>query len=348
MGFLIYFIFSPRVNPTWSRSSSIAAADGIADSCCTVFYNIIVDPLSGYLAATELFGNCNNNGKHGNSSNNIPCIGIPGRHNRQKARKRSRAIPTPFRRSCIRRIHLSTKPKETELIHEINSRDNSIVAIGVDVVRNSIIETCNDCFQEWAHLLQLCITYNHKMQEWLFSIFDSYLFVIPLILLSIVQRRSVTTDAKDSNVNANDSNVDAAAVNYNLHNFVFIGKPRSGNDTNNVHFSPPVERYLANRKVNITGNPKKCSAEYLVGDSGVECSVIANPALLTHIRKSKQPMNIHCNSGITTTTLIGHLKGFGWVWHDPQGIANIISLSKLATKHHVTIDTSIDNAIYVH
>ena len=143
-----------------------------------------------------------------------------------------------------------------------------------------------------------------------------------------------------------DINADVVAVNYDLHNFVFIGKPRSGNDANNVRFSTPVEQFL-DRKVNITGDPKKCSDEYLVGDSGAGCSVIANPALLTHIRKSKRAMNIHCNSGITTTTLIGHLKGFGWVWHNPHGIANIISLSKLATKHHVTMDTSIDNAIYV-
>ena len=118
------------------------------------------------------------------------------------------------------------------------------------------------------------------------------------------------------------NNINVFDINDGLHNFIFIGKPRSGNDDNNVHFSPPVERYLAKRKVNITGHPKKCYDEYLVGDSGAGCSVIANPALLTHIRKSKQPMNIHCNSGITTTTLIGHLQGFGWVRHDPHGIAN--------------------------
>ena len=59
----------------------------------------------------------------------------------------------------------------------------------------------------------------------------------------------------------------------------FIGKPRSGNDGNNVHFSPPVERDLAKRKVNITGDPKKCSDKYLVGDSGAGFSVIANPRL---------------------------------------------------------------------
>ena len=35
------------------RSSSIAVADGIAGSCCTVFYNFIVDPLSDYLSETD-------------------------------------------------------------------------------------------------------------------------------------------------------------------------------------------------------------------------------------------------------------------------------------------------------
>jgi len=92
------------------RSSSLAAADGIADSCCTVFYNFIVDPLSAYFSETD-FGNhnnSNNTGKHGNSSDDIPCS-IPGRHNGRKARKKSRARPPPFRHSCVRRIRLSTR-----------------------------------------------------------------------------------------------------------------------------------------------------------------------------------------------------------------------------------------------
>ena len=114
----------------------------------------------------------------------------------------------------------------------------------------------------------------------MFGIFDYYFFAIPLIILSTIRRRSVIIN--------DDINADVVAANcaVNLRNFVFVGKPRSGNDANNVRFSTTVEQFL-DRKVNITGDPKKCSDEYLVGDSGAGCSVIANPALLTHIRKSE-------------------------------------------------------------
>ena len=81
-------------------------------------------------------------------------------------------------------------------------------------------------------LLQLCITYNCQMQECLFSIFDYYYFAIPLILLSIAQHRSV--------INVDINVIDA--IN-SFHNFIFIGKPRGGNDANNIPFSPPVQRY---------------------------------------------------------------------------------------------------------
>ena len=58
-------------------------------------------------------------------------------------------------------------------------------------IRDSFIDACTDCFQEWKNILQLCITYNSKLQECVFGIFDYYFFAIPLILLSIVRRRSV-------------------------------------------------------------------------------------------------------------------------------------------------------------
>ena len=82
-----------RQIPLMCSAYSVGCADGIAESCCTIFYNLVVDPLSACLAATELLGNCNNNnnnnGKHGNSSDDIPWIfGIPGRHNGKKAPRR--------------------------------------------------------------------------------------------------------------------------------------------------------------------------------------------------------------------------------------------------------------------
>ena len=147
------------------RSSFVAAADGIADRCCAIFYDIVVDPIS------NSFESCrhNNNIIFWNLSTDIPGLGIPGRHNGKKARKKSRARPPPLWRNCVWRIRLSTKTKE-----KIDSPDDSIVAIGF--VLESLGQTCIDFFQEWMNLLQLCITYNRKMQECLFSIFC---FVLP-------------------------------------------------------------------------------------------------------------------------------------------------------------------------
>ena len=50
--------------------------------------------------------------------------------------------------------------------------------------------------------------------------------------------------------------------------------------------------------------------------------------MLTDIQDAPdgKTMIIHCNIGVTTTRKQGHLKGYGLVWHDPNGIANIISL----------------------
>jgi len=118
-----------------------------------------------------------------------------------------------------------------------------------------------------------------------------------------------------------------------------------------------VERAICRRnrgnrgnKGNITGDDGKAHDEWLVGNSGAGCSVIANAALLTDIRKApnNRYMTIHCNSGVTTVNQMGTLKGFGRVWYNPNGIANIVSLSEVAKKHRITMDSSIDNAIYVH
>ena len=136
--------------------------------------------------------------------------------------------------------------------------------------------------------------------------------------------------------------------------YIFIRKPSKGNGESNVHISPDVARMLRRRTkgklVNITGDDGNTHGEWLVGDSGAGCSVIANAELLTNITKApnNKYMTIHCNSGVTTIDQMGTLKGSGRVWYNPNGIASIISLNELSKKHRVAMDSSIDNAIYVH
>ena len=43
-------------------------------------------------------------------------------------------------------------------------------------------------------------------------------------------------------------------------------------------------------------------------------------------------MSIYCNAGVTTTTQVGTLPGYGEVWYHPTGIANILSFSRVRAK----------------
>jgi hypothetical protein len=60
-------------------------------------------------------------------------------------------------------------------------------------------------------------------------------------------------------------------------------------------------------------------------------------------------MDIHCNAGVRSTNLIGELRGYGTVWYNPTGIANILSLAKATERgYHVTFDSSEGNAFHLH
>ena len=59
-------------------------------------------------------------------------------------------------------------------------------------------------------------------------------------------------------------------------------------------------------------------------------------------------MDIHCNAGIASTKLIGELRGYGTVWYNPTGIANILSLAKAKERgYRVTFDTEEGNAFHL-
>ena len=42
------------------------------------------------------------------------------------------------------------------------------------------------------------------------------------------------------------------------------------------------------------------------------------------------------NAGVTTTNQVGDLKGVGAVWYNPDGIANILSLSRTEEQYLIT------------
>ncbi len=77
---------------------------------------------------------------------------------------------------------------------------------------------------------------------------------------------------------------------------------------------------------------------YLLLDNQSTVNQVANPSLLTNIRKADKPIVVHCNAGSTKTDLIGELGNLT-VHHNPESIANVLSLKSVASRHHVMYDS---------
>jgi hypothetical protein len=65
---------------------------------------------------------------------------------------------------------------------------------------------------------------------------------------------------------------------------------------------------------------------------------VSNPALLSNIRRAKNPSIIHCNARSTSSILKGEF-GSVMVKHSPHGIANVLLLNKAKQRHRVTYDS---------
>ena len=84
---------------------------------------------------------------------------------------------------------------------------------------------------------------------------------------------------------------------------------------------------------------------YLLLDNQSTVNQIANPSMLKNIKKSSKPIKIHCNAGMSKTDLEGDLGGMT-VYHNPNGIANVLSLKSVAEKHRVTYDSWDRNGVF--
>jgi len=74
-----------------------------------------------------------------------------------------------------------------------------------------------------------------------------------------------------------------------------------------------------------------------------------NKDLLKNIEESDSSfVTVHCNAGVVVTNLVGTLEGYGEVWYNPRGIANILSLTNVSKKCRVTFNsTSKDGPAFI-
>jgi hypothetical protein len=72
---------------------------------------------------------------------------------------------------------------------------------------------------------------------------------------------------------------------------------------------------------------------------------VSNPALLSNIRRAKNPSIIHCNAGSTSSKLEGEF-GSVTVKHSPHGIANMLTLNEAKQHHRVTYDSHNQGGVF--
>jgi hypothetical protein len=65
---------------------------------------------------------------------------------------------------------------------------------------------------------------------------------------------------------------------------------------------------------------------------------VANPGMLTNIRKAKNLVTIHCNADSTYSTLKGEFENVT-VKHHPHSIRNALLLYQAKQRHQVTYDS---------
>ena len=97
-----------------------------------------------------------------------------------------------------------------------------------------------------------------------------------------------------------------------------------------------------------TQNGGQLPLEWILLDNQSPVDVFTNRHLLKNIRRAEKHMFIHCTAGVAKTNLVGDLPRYGTVWYHPDGIANILSLSKVKEKYRVTFDSGINNQFIVH
>jgi hypothetical protein len=117
---------------------------------------------------------------------------------------------------------------------------------------------------------------------------------------------------------------------------------------------------IKNKEAKSVGQNKmsrgNISLNALVLDSGASLHLFVNEDMLQNVTNDPNPTNIHCGGKLWSNHLIGDLcddlKSLPLPQYDlhlhKDGVANLLSLAQLSKSHHITLDTSVDNAFYVY
>ena len=98
---------------------------------------------------------------------------------------------------------------------------------------------------------------------------------------------------------------------------------------------------------NLATNIQYSDTDILL-DTGSTMSVFKNKRMLLNVRKSKRVLRAYSNGGHQDSDTVGDFPGMFTVWHNPRSMLNILAFCDVRKKFRVTMDTGVDNIMYVH
>lgn len=87
--------------------------------------------------------------------------------------------------------------------------------------------------------------------------------------------------------------------------------------------------------------------KWLLLDNQSTVDVISNPKLLRNTQKVSGSLRINTQADSATTSWHGLFPGCGWVWHHPNGMANILLLARVKDDFRVTFDSANGNEFHM-
>jgi hypothetical protein len=164
------------------------------------------------------------------------------------------------------------------------------------------------------------------------------------------QKGHIAAFCKDDKTKTADTNVQEAQVHENAAQQL-IDASTMANENDHYYADLFVCEDQEHRSVSFQLkdgiNGGRIPKDWVLLDSQSTTDAFSNPNLLTGIHEVRGSLTIHTQAGKAVTKLRGTLPGYGEVWFCPDGIANILSLARVAKSRLVTFDSTNGNQFAV-